>query len=313
MQTAGGSTWGLCQTSQTILAFCGFILVAWAFWGKYATCARPVAYFLAGVTAINAINFIILSQSGAITTAESIPFSVYVAIFLLFIATAGPGRSHSKIIEKYRNALTWSRLPGQVDKSDLRCPRRKIFVSAIVVIAITIMFPLGQMRHFGETDYRRPSDAIVVFGAGVYPDGSPSDALSDRVLTACKLYNQGLADKLIVSGGPGMGSTHETSAMRDLAISAGVPESDIIIDPHGLSTQETVVNTVAMAKRLGFKKILAVSHDYHLPRIKMCYQRSGMEVYTVPATQAWPLRQKPYFMAREVAAFWVYYLRPLAG
>ena len=56
---------------------------------------------------------------------------------------------------------------------------------------------------------------------------------------------------------------------------------------------------------------LVVSHFYHLPRIKLAYQRDGWDVYTVPAKESYLLRQMPYNMAREVAALWVYYLRPL--
>ncbi len=38
----------------------------------------------------------------------------------------------------------------------------------------------------------------------------------------------------------------------------------------------------------------------------------GWEVLTVPARQSYWLRQLPYNMAREVAALWKYYLRPLS-
>jgi hypothetical protein len=55
--------------------------------------------------------------------------------------------------------------------------------------------------------------------------------------------------------------------------------------------------------------VLAVSHFYHLPRIKLAYQRAGLDVCTVPARQGRWLSQIPYNMAREVAAFWVYYVR----
>ena len=63
--------------------------------------------------------------------------------------------------------------------------------------------------------------------------------------------------------------------------------------------------------------VLAVSHGYHLPRIKMAYARKltgrETEVFTVPAVETQALRAKGYFMAREVVALWVYYVRPLAG
>jgi len=55
--------------------------------------------------------------------------------------------------------------------------------------------------------------------------------------------------------------------------------------------------------------VLAVSHFYHLPRIKLAYQRGGVDVCTVPARQKYFLSQIPYSMVREVAAFWTYYLK----
>jgi uncharacterized SAM-binding protein YcdF (DUF218 family) len=61
------------------------------------------------------------------------------------------------------------------------------------------------------------------------------------------------------------------------------------------------------------KKVLVVSHFYHLPGVKLAYQRAGWEVYTVPAKESCFFRQMPFFVAREVAALWVYYLRPPAA
>ena len=151
---------------------------------------------------------------------------------------------------------------------------------------------------------------IVVFGARAYADGSCSDALADRVRTACQLYREGYAPRLLFSGGPGDGEVHETEAMRRLAIRLGVPEHAILCDVRGLNSRATVCETVAMMRENGWHRVLAVSHDYHLPRVKMAFHRAGQEVYTVPARERYPLTQLPYLMAREVAAFWVYYATP---
>lgn len=176
-------------------------------------------------------------------------------------------------------------------------------------IACFGLFPMALMLFFGNTDYRRPADAIVVFGARAYDDGRLSDALEDRMRTACELYRAGLARKLVVSGGPGDGDIHETEAMRRYAIEHGVAAEDIFMDADGLNTAATVRNTVPLFREWQVQRVLAVSHFYHLPRIKLAYQRAGFEVYTVPARQNHWLSQIPYNIAREVAAFWVYYLR----
>ena len=165
------------------------------------------------------------------------------------------------------------------------------------------------MFCFGKTDYRRPADIAVVLGARVYADGRPSDALAVRVRTACQLYRDGLVRKLLVSGGPGDGAVHETEAMKRMAIGLGVKDQDILVDAGGLNTQATVKDSRPVFSQLRAPRILVVSHFYHLPRIKMAYQRAGWEVYTVPARESYLLRQMPLFLAREVAAFWVYYAR----
>jgi uncharacterized SAM-binding protein YcdF (DUF218 family) len=180
-----------------------------------------------------------------------------------------------------------------------------------------VLFPLAQMYCFGETDYRRKADAIVVFGALVNADGTPSQALADRVRTGVDLYKQHLAGVLIFSGGPGKGKASEPEAMRTLARSLGVADSAIILDEDGLNTDKTVANTVAIFRERHFTRVLAVSHFYHLPRVKMAYGRAlfadqpPIEVLTVPAEESSPLVALPKFMAREVVALWDYYLRPL--
>jgi uncharacterized SAM-binding protein YcdF (DUF218 family) len=73
-----------------------------------------------------------------------------------------------------------------------------------------------------------------------------------------------------------------------------------------------VRNSESVLRNLHASRVLVVSHFYHLPRIKLAYQRAGLEVYTVPAKESYLLRQMPYNMFREIAALWVYYARPLA-
>ena len=80
-----------------------------------------------------------------------------------------------------------------------------------------------------------------------------------------------------------------------------------------MNTLATVKNSERILSGLHASRILVVSHAYHLPRIKLAYQRDGWEVFTVPAKESYVLRQMPYNMAREVAALWVYYLRPLVS
>ena len=180
----------------------------------------------------------------------------------------------------------------------------------LVFLASFASFPALQFIGYGMTDYSRPAQAVVVFGARTYADGSLSQALTDRVRTASRLVTDGYAPLLVCSGGPGDGDVHEVEAMRDFAISLGVPPDAIRLDRGGVSTEATVRNTAELFEREGIDTILGVSHDFHLPRIRMAYQRAGIErVATVPARVEYVLNQTPYLWVRETAAFWVYWAR----
>ena len=180
----------------------------------------------------------------------------------------------------------------------------------VVSVSLVVLVPLTQILFFGTTDYRRPAQAAVVFGARVMPDGEASVVLADRVRTGVQLYRAGLVATLVMSGGlePDTGYD-ETAVMRALAIEEGVPAGDILLDPGGTSTAATVTDTVGMFAERGIGSVLVVSHFYHLPRIKLAYERAGLEVYTVPATQSVIVPQTPANVAREIPALWVYYLR----
>lgn len=242
-----------------------------------------VCILLLAVVAANITTFYSLLGRNAFDSKFPLPLSAFIAVILVTILA----RAHA------------SRRP----------PRASMPVMATTLLALFALFPLAQIACFGATDYRRPADAIVVFGARAYADGQPSTALADRVSTACDLYHRGLAPRIIFSGGPGDGAVHETESMRRFAIHLGVPNRAIDVDEHGLNTRATAEQTSHFFATSNIHRVLAVSHAYHLPRVKLAYQRAGYDVLTVPAHEQYFLTQMPYLVAREVAAFWAYWLR----
>ncbi|HWN70891.1 MAG TPA: YdcF family protein [Haliangium sp.] len=275
----------------------GVSLLAYALLGPLAGWLRwPVALglgFLAAVVVHNTVLFYVLVVRGMIRTDFPVPLSLLVlvpVVMMVHDAWRGPP------------AHPW------------RAVRASDRWLALLTLALLVLaFPVVQMMCFGSTDYSRPADVIVVFGARAYADGRMSTALYDRTRTAVDLYRAGVAPALIFSGGPGDGDVHETEAMRRWALGQGVPDSAIMRDEGGLSTQHTVENTVSRFRKHGFRRVLAVSQFFHLPRIKLAYLRAGVDVYTVPARPSAPLYKLPWFMLREVGGFWYYYLRPLVS
>jgi uncharacterized SAM-binding protein YcdF (DUF218 family) len=261
----------------------------------------PLARVLLGFVAVALLWFALAHPPAAVTlAAATLVFVAAVSNAVVYYALLARGAIHSSVPIPLSLLIAASMLVIVAHRSAVESPRSIV----VAFLASAIVFPLAQIATFGMTDYRRPADVIVVFGAKAYADGTPSDALADRVRTACALYRAGLAPRLLFSGGPG-----EPAAMQRLAASLGVPSAAILSDPAGVNTESTARNTVALLHPPA--RILAVSHFYHLPRIKMTYQRHGTEVYTVPCGDSVPTSM-PFNVTREVAAFWRYYLRRVA-
>jgi uncharacterized SAM-binding protein YcdF (DUF218 family) len=282
------SRWLPAWIVKSSLAISAFTLVLFALqnrrrWQR-AQFTAGVAAALAIVALLNAISFYRLLAMGRIEAGFPLPLSIVICSALLWIAKAA-----------------WSESP--VDA------RTGWWIVAAGSTCLFGLFPLALMIFFGNTDYRRPADAVVVFGARAYKDGRLSDALQDRIRTACDLYRAGLAKRLVLSGGKGDGPITEAEAMRNYALKHGVHSEDIFVDNEGVNTEATVRNTAPLFQQWHARRVLAVSHFYHLPRVKLAYQRAGVEVWTVPARQGRLLGQIPYNMAREVAAFWDYYVK----
>jgi vancomycin permeability regulator SanA len=243
------------------------------------------AALLLAVVLFNAGEYYWLLRRGDFASKFPLPFSLLLAAGLLTVIAA------------------LGKPPGALGRWGLA----KLLASLAV---LAVLFPLVQILCFGKTDYRRQADAAIVFGARAYADGTCSEALTNRVATAVKLYHDGSVGRLIMSGGPGDGAVTEPQAMRDLAVRLGVPAERIVLDESGLNTRASVQNVHRLLDRMQAHRLLAVSHFYHLPRVKMAFQRQGLTVYTVPAEEPRMLSALPVLIAREVGAIWAYYLWP---
>lgn len=134
------------------------------------------------------------------------------------------------------------------------------------------------------------ADAIVVLGASVRPDGTPSGILQDRLDDGIALYFAGAAPKIIMSGDNGTESYNECWAMKQYAISQGVPSEDVFCDHAGFSTYETMYRARHV---FGAERVVVATQTYHLYRALYDAQGVGMEAIGVPsdygeyANQSW--------------------------
>lgn len=228
--------------------------------------------------------------AGGLKPGVPVPFSLVIAVAFALLGLT---------VSRMRRAKG-RRAPGDI-------------AMAAAALLLVALFPLAQIAFFGTSDYRAEADAAVVFGAKVAADGALSPSLDDRVRTGVQLYKSGLVHTLVMSGGVGESGADETVAMRAAALRAGVPPGAILSDHKGVDTDATVRNTIRIFRDRGVSRVLVVSQGYHLPRVKLAYRAAGWDVRTVPAPEGVVhITQTPLSVAREIPAFWVYWIRALA-
>lgn len=253
--------------------------------------ARPRALRRAGMVLTAAVVVIALADAaafylalarGRIHTPAVVPASLLVAA--LFAALAAELRAAAAPVP-----------PGL----------RRHAVRLGAAVAVMLALPVVRMVTFGPTRYERNADCAVVFGARVWNDGTPSDALADRVDESIRLYQAGRVRALVMSGGIDPGNGHsEPEVMRARAEARGVPRAAVLLDEEGVDTASTVRNVARLLDQQGLRTALVVTHYYHEPRAKMLFDRAGVRAFTVPATMSRRLMREPYFVAREIAAFY---------
>ncbi len=135
----------------------------------------------------------------------------------------------------------------------------------------------------------QPAEAIVVLGGGLEPALPPRRWVElrepgTRILYAAKLYREGKAPLVIVSGGAARpGAPPEAANMAEILKFAGVPESAIVQETNSLNTYENALNVRTILASRGIHRILLVTSAIHMPRALLVFEHQGIEVLPAPA------------------------------
>ena len=152
-----------------------------------------------------------------------------------------------------------------------------VLLIIIVVLNRAVVWRAQQSEIYDcneEINITKKYDCILVLGAAVRPDGSPSHMLEDRLRGAVALYKAGVSDIVLLSGDDSGDDYDEVSCMERYCLENGVPQEAIVRDDIGFSTSESVYNTVRI---LGYKNIMVVTQEYHLYRAMYMIKRMGAE------------------------------------
>jgi len=188
----------------------------------------------------------------------------------------------------------------------------------LLIIVITAVLPRLITRWSTQSWLFNPQEApsgqvAIVFGAGLWRDGTPSPVLRDRIATAAGLYFNGKVEKLLMSGSITSSGYSEPGSMRDYALRLGIPDEDIILDYAGRRTYDTCYRARHIFE---IDSAILVTQAFHLPRALYTCNQMGVSVtgvaadmrqYRRSAQSFWNLRET---VATIVALWEVHVTRP---
>jgi len=161
---------------------------------------------------------------------------------------------------------------------------------------ITILYSLPKVYSVDDAPTR---PVAVVFGAGLWRDGTPTNVLRDRIATAADLFFTGKIQKILMSGDNRFLDYNEPGAMRQYALSLGVPDSAIVLDYAGRRTYDTCFRAQAI---FGIEEPILVTQRFHLARALYTCNALGLNSVGVASDQRdysllsqifWNLRELP--------------------
>jgi len=134
-------------------------------------------------------------------------------------------------------------------------------------------------------------DAIIILSSRLTPDRKLNAESELRVEKGVELFEKGVSSCIIMSGGPGLFTeetaegicvprgTHpvQSEAMRDYALSLGVPNDKILIQDYSSDTVgEAYFVKEMLLSPMRLRSVFIVTSNYHIKRaMKIYYQILG--------------------------------------
>lgn len=143
------------------------------------------------------------------------------------------------------------------------------------------------------------ADCIVVLGAGLTDEETPSPMLKDRLDTGILLYQNGVAPKILLTGDNGTEEHNEIHVMLSYVKKAGIPEKDIFCDHAGFSTYDSMYRAKNIFEA---ESCIVVTQTYHEYRALHIAEKLNLFAKGVSADQerygGQPVREIREVMAR---------------
>ena len=162
-----------------------------------------------------------------------------------------------------------------------------LLVLVVGYVGVTFVQVWAASRHDGA----KAADAVVVLGAAQY-DGRPSPVLQGRLDHALELYQDGLVDVIVVTGGKQKGDRFTEAYVGSTYLRGkGVPGDDLLLEVQGRNTWESLAAATRILHDKGMDDAVLVTDGYHALRVDAIADELGIEASVSPARRGGTLRQ----------------------
>ena len=169
-------------------------------------------------------------------------------------------------------------------------PRRRLLLRALLGVSVLGLVLVGAgnawVLHATSADIvpdvgAAPDRPVaIVLGNRVFPDGSLSRDLANRVGVALELFRAGKVRRIFLSGAWREAEGYdEPGVMAAWLERRGVPRAALILDRGGYRTAATMADAAAQ----GFREALVCTQGYHLPRALYLAHHAGIAAKGVAA------------------------------
>lgn len=146
-------------------------------------------------------------------------------------------------------------------------------------------FPNILAKFFLVTHSKKKAEAIAVLSGGVYPDGNLSWFSMERLLYGLRLFREGYAQKIILSGGKSSNDKSDAYNMMVFSQELGFKKGIFVLEENSNDTYENLKNIIRIMKRKKFRRVLVVSSSVHMRRVSLLAEKlsnlEGVELIPV--------------------------------
>lgn len=195
---------------------------------------------------------------------------------------------------------------------------KKLLITLVVILLVVIgsyfLSPLildRMAQYLVVSDKLEKADVILVLAG---------DSNGERVDAGVKLYKQGYAKYILMSGGPMAWHLTYADWMKKQAVQEGVPAGVVLLQNKSRSTIDDARFSLPIMQKRNFKSVILVTSPYHTRRAAGVFRKmlgpAGIRVMVIPTDKSdfnpdrwWTRHEDTAYVVWEYVSLVLYFLK----